>query len=450
MKKILFFPFALLLSLFFVSCEKEYSVDTGGTPNSGLALFSLLGGSSSCTGFAVSGTYKAGVAMDAANTVVLNVQVDSIGAYSISTNTVNGISFSGSGAFTATGPQTITLSGTGTPLATGDFDFSTGAGSCSFTVTFVPNGGSSSGTAVYTYSGGTSACTGAILGGTYTQGTALTPSNTVSLQIDVTTAGTYNISTAVVNGISFSGSGTFSATGPQTLTLTGTGTPAAGGNFNFVPGTTGCTFSVTVVATVAACKDCLYYPSCVGSKYTFADTINGTPYVLVSEYISSVDTTIGGVVFQKIKSNTTPAALAGNSTIYYNCSGGVTTLKAYNAVTIGGTSVVESTVRPIKENAAIGDTWTDSNPYPGVPGTTYESAFTIAEKGISRTLAGVTYNDVIHIHLETGSTTGGVYSASSTTEYYYAKGIGLIETETTLLSTGQVRLHQVLQTYFIP
>lgn len=316
--------------------------------------------------------------------------------------------------------------------------------------------GSATGTAIYSYDGGAGTCTGAVVNGTYTAGTALTATNAVIITVDVDSVGTYSIRTNTVNGVYFQATGTFSSTGVQTITFGGVGTPTSAGSFDFIPGTTGCSFSITVAGvvvppTTANCKACEYFPSCVGAKYTFADTVNNTPYELVSEIAASVDTTISGTVFQKLSYNTTPAALASTNAVYYNCSGGVTTLKAFNAVTIiSGTTVVQTTTTPIKSNAAVGAAWTDVNDYPGVPGATYESRFSIAEKGISRTLGGVTYNDVIHIHLSTGSNLAGMYIESSTTEYYYAKGIGLIEAITTNVITSEIFLHQVIKSYFIP
>jgi hypothetical protein len=101
------------------------------------ATFSLVGAPGNCTGAAVSGTYTAGTALTAANKVVINVNVTSPGNYSIATTTVNGISFSTSGTFNITGPQQVTLVGTGTPAIAGPFNYPlTGAGSnCMFSVT---------------------------------------------------------------------------------------------------------------------------------------------------------------------------------------------------------------------------------------------------------------------------------------------------------------------------
>lgn len=106
-------------------------------------------------------------------------------------------------------------------------------------------GGSSSGTSVFTYVGAPGSCTAPVVSGTYTVGTALSSSNTIEIDVNVTTAGTYNITTSSANGISFSGSGVFATTGAQTITLQGTGTPAAATTSSFVPGGNGCTFLIT-------------------------------------------------------------------------------------------------------------------------------------------------------------------------------------------------------------
>ncbi|MCW1963485.1 hypothetical protein [Chryseobacterium viscerum] len=72
----------------------------------------------SCGSATVNGVYKVGTALTASNTITLPVNVAALGSYTITTNTVDGISFSGSGTFTSTGNQNVTLSGTGVPSST--------------------------------------------------------------------------------------------------------------------------------------------------------------------------------------------------------------------------------------------------------------------------------------------------------------------------------------------
>lgn len=139
-KNVLIVFLAAFASLFFISCEKEYSCEgCGGVLITDAATFSFNSGSAGCTGAVASGVFVAGTVVTTANTVLLNVMVDSVGTYTVSTNSVNGISFAATGFFTSSGPQTITLRAAGTPLTAGDFNFTIGGtGGCSFTITVVP------------------------------------------------------------------------------------------------------------------------------------------------------------------------------------------------------------------------------------------------------------------------------------------------------------------------
>lgn len=226
-----------------------FSVTTVGA-GGGAAVFTLAGAGGTCTGAVVAGTYTAGTAVTAANTVTITVNVTTAGTYNISVPASNGISFAGTGTFAATGGQTVVLtaSGTATTAGTNNSTVTAGGGSCTFSVTTVGGGGG--GAAVFTLNGAGGTCTGATVAGTYTAGTAVTAANTVTLNVNVTTAGTYSISVPASNGITFSGSGTFAATGAQTVVLTAAGTPTAAGtnNSTVTVGAGSCTFSVTTVA----------------------------------------------------------------------------------------------------------------------------------------------------------------------------------------------------------
>src|SRR5690606_6276813 len=117
------------------------------------------------------------------------------------------------------------------------FPVSLGTSNCSFSITFLPG---------VPPAEGTLDCASATSGGVYTQGEILTGSNTVTIPVNVTTAGPYSITTTATNGVTFSGSGTL-ATGAQTIVLTGTGTPINAGAISFPVslGTSNCDFSIT-------------------------------------------------------------------------------------------------------------------------------------------------------------------------------------------------------------
>jgi hypothetical protein len=203
------------------------------------AVFTLNGAPGTCLNYNLMGTYTTNVALTVSNKVDISINVTTIGTYNITTTASNGMTFSGSGALINTGVQTITLAGQGTPTAAGttNIPVTAGTSTCSFAVPVV-------GPAVYTVD-----CSSATVNGTYTQGVALDGTNTVNINVSVATIGGYSIS-GTINGMTFSGSGTFTGTGTQPVVLAGSGTPTAAGAFN-VPisaGTSHCDFSVTVVA----------------------------------------------------------------------------------------------------------------------------------------------------------------------------------------------------------
>jgi hypothetical protein len=234
--------FITLLSLSLLSCQKESSFERELT-----SRFSLNGGNASCTGAIISGTYVQGTATNGSNKVILNVYVDSVGSYEITTDSINGLSFSGKGFFNSAGEQTITLFANGTPTVSGIYNFTPIPNGCTFAVTVTANSGGAAG-ASYSFDGGVSSCTGATVNGTFTAGTAMSAGNTVTLKLTVNTIGSYSISTNTVNGITFAGSGSFTATGAQSVTLKASGTPSAAGNFSFIPGGNACSFNVTVTS----------------------------------------------------------------------------------------------------------------------------------------------------------------------------------------------------------
>lgn len=203
------------------------------------ASFTYNGAPGNCIAPAINGSYAAGTALTSANTVVLGVNVTTAGLYAVTTNSSNGVTFSASGVFTATGAQTIILKSTNTPTAGGTFTY-TPAGGCSFDIIYT----AALPPATFTYNGAPGGCTAPVISGTFAAGTALTASSTITLGVNVTTTGLYSVTTGSANGVTFSASGVFSATGAQTITFTSNNTPAAAGPFTYTP-SGGCSFSIT-------------------------------------------------------------------------------------------------------------------------------------------------------------------------------------------------------------
>jgi len=209
------------LSVLFFGCQKEISFELG---NSKASVGSLqTDGSGGCTGAIVSGNFFKDSTLTASHFATVTVNVDSAGSYLIRTDTVQGYYFSAIGNFSSTGAQTVKMRGYGKPLSVGThiFTLTYNGTVCEFAVTVMAGTG---GTAAFTVN-----CSTATVNGVYAPGIALTSANTVVLNVNVTGVGTWSISTApAVNGIIFSESGNFTATGAQLITLTASGTPPSG------------------------------------------------------------------------------------------------------------------------------------------------------------------------------------------------------------------------------
>jgi hypothetical protein len=177
------------------------------------------------------------------------------------------------------------------------------------------------------------------------------------------------------------------------------------------------------------CKACAYIPWCDHSVYTYSDTVGGSATNSVEVISLAGDTTIDGTTY-------TTTAVTGNGTIYHNCTAGVT-----NELTSNPFGDFKDIL--LKENEPVGGTWSTVQNVSGVS-TNYE--YTVVEKGISRTVAGVVYTDVIHVRRITKTLMIPVLSE----EIYYARAVGLIENITSDAVGGTQVSHRVLVNYSIP
>jgi len=276
----------------FATCAKEYSNEGG--PKKYTAKYSLVGAGDSCRGSVLAGKYYTGKALSNANTIQLQVTVDSIGSYNVVTNTNNGFQFSASGNFTNTGLQTITLTGAGTPAATGDFIFNAaggGAASCRFTVSVSKE--------LPAQAAFTMDCQNINVNGSLISGTRFTVANSITLHITVTAIGAYSFTTDTLDGIYFSASGIVNSTGDMTLELAGYGTPEFARNLLFtIKDSHNASCSIKVTVTDAQPLAVYVLESGFGNPSPCIYTVNGiykanTPLnasntVLMSVYVSYV------------------------------------------------------------------------------------------------------------------------------------------------------------------
>ncbi|MBI5371315.1 MAG: hypothetical protein HZA79_04725 [Sphingobacteriales bacterium] len=293
-----------LAVLMLTSCQKELSYEAPDTPAQG-SLQSEVSGD--CLPKTVNGTYEVSTQLvPANNSITINVDVIQAGTYLITTDTVDGFSFSASGIFTSAGNNVVTLRGKGTPFAAGlkNFVVSFDSTYCDVQVTVLPSG--AGGPAVFTLEGtGTPAsCSGATASGNYIIGSPLNSSNQVTLSVNVTTIGTYNITTTATNGMTFSGNGAFLTTGVQSLVLTGSGTPGGTPGAVTIPVTAGssnCNFQVTTVAGATYSIDCASavvngnYQA--GTALTASNTVDISVNVLTAGPYTISTTATNGMTF---------------------------------------------------------------------------------------------------------------------------------------------------------
>jgi hypothetical protein len=249
---------------------------------------------------ASNGTIKKGVAVSGV-TQTITATVNTIGTYNIST-TANGVTFSGSGTFSATGAQDIVLTATGTLTAedTTTFTLNTDP-NCSFSRGTADN--STGGTAIvssYSCEKGD---------GTLELGSEVSEvTQTITAMVDK--IGTYAIS-ATANGVTFSGSGTFSGTGSQNIVLTAAGTLTVAGSTSYVLNTTpNCSFirstenstsGGTAIVSVYDCRE-LYSPEDKSYGY-LVQGLKAEAFQVITATVTAVGTynisttTVNGVTY---------------------------------------------------------------------------------------------------------------------------------------------------------
>lgn len=134
------------------------------------------------------------------------------------------------------------------------------------------NGMGSSGTSVFVLVPSGSDCSDAATTGNFEVGTAVGLTDLVIVTVNVTKTGTWNYNTGTLNGLSFSGSGTFTITGDQVIALQASGKPVAAGNTTFPLniGSATCSFTINVSAPGSnpAPGDPYYKATINGVNYT--------------------------------------------------------------------------------------------------------------------------------------------------------------------------------------
>jgi hypothetical protein len=275
--------------------------------------------------------------------------------------------------------------------------------------------------------GSPTSCTPFIINGTYNQEVALNNTNSVQIQVNVTSTGPYGITTNTIGGINFFKAGMFTTTGLQTIVLEGRGTPGLSGNQNFTVsfGSSICTFTINVIAAPLN-----FIPTTLNSNWSYAAT--STPDPIDSLYKQSLPNFLqfNGQTYREflelnefiLSHNSGYRKSANNYYFYYNHFDDTHSLALLDAT---------GEIKQLDENALVGGTWI-SNINGWVNGVSTNAPVrvqgTVLEKGVSVSLpTGLNFSNVIKVRLDFYDMTfpsfpNFVYAE----ERWFAFGVGLI------------------------
>lgn len=178
-----------------------------------------------------------------------------------------------------------------------------------------------------------------------------------------------------------------------------------------------------------------YMSLAAGNSWTY-ETVNNLTTVISTNTLASTnrDSTINGKSYHVFTNSN------GAANEYYNISGSdYYTFR--NLISLGTGTTVEHIY--LKENATVGLSWSQTitiAPFSGVPTTVpLTITNTITEKGLTRTVNGKTYSNVIHVTTVLASSSLPAGSLTTDIHTYYAPKYGMIESRnkiTVTLVTG--------------
>ena len=268
-------------------------------------------------------------------------------------------------------------------------------------------------------------CMAITVNGNYTQDTALTSKNTITVTVNFTKTGRYKLYTDTVNGCWFSmDSATTYNTGIKTVTLRGNGTPVVQGTsyFNVFFQNSVCSFSVLTNSLSKSERD--YFPMSIGSYWTYDTLLNLSPLDTIRYTVTKNTQLVNGLPYTLFSSS------KKSDTRYY--------YKDYKGHYYEYTDIFSGFGIPRFEYMFLDDTKpvgsvfyqskTFTGTYDGQPATV-SIKLTIAEKNIKYTFANsITLDSVIHVRQDITLTLSGrdISSSILPNDVYYAKNIGLI------------------------
>lgn len=192
----------------------------------------------------------------------------------------------------------------------------------------------------------------------------------------------------------------------------------------FVSVSTGCGFKEVITPVSGKSASDSYQPTTKGSTWKYSVQLVGVDPVEQTITMTGGSTLINGKTYYEA---TSVSKTLGSSTGYFYSDGSVYSTRA-SSIAAG----VTLDMQYLDLSKSVGAYWTskvnDSGYVNGIPG---QFRGTIAEKGITKTIGGKSFTDVIHTTIDLQYDYGSGFETFMTYEYYLAKGVGLIELDTT-------------------
>ncbi len=411
--------------LFITACQKELNFDgTPSAPGNGQAVGTLKSTSGNCLPSTINGIYSKDSLLKLSNFIQVTADITAIGTYTIKSDTIAGFSFSGTGTITNSGVNSINLAGSGTPTSAGvkTFTVTFGSSVCKIDVTVVA---ATPPPTAYTFT-----CAGTTFGpGVYTANSPVGAQHTVTLNVVVTSPGPWLINVAAVNGVSFSGSGTFTAATNTQITLTASGTPVAASpppfNYTVASGGASCIFSITVAAP-APTPNLDYVPQTSFSNWS-SRLVSGTAADTTYIQVSANSKTLGPNSYKIFEVKDMGVA---TDSFFNRKNGG-----EYYQYIDGNLGVLANPINKeylvLDSTKAVAYSWTVNfgpNVAMGFPLSNIRIDAEILGKGETRTVASIVYNNVIRVKYAYTATVIGLGDIPvAEEERWFARGIGVIK-----------------------
>jgi hypothetical protein len=185
-----------------------------------------------------------------------------------------------------------------------------------------------------------------------------------------------------------------------------------------------------------------YQPLSAGSTWTYRTDYGSTLGADTSKItMGSKTTTINSKLYTQAYETLTSYPGLIDTGYYYASNHDYSTMQI-----VATSSTSSSTVEflYLKDNSAVGTTWTGTINYPSI--ATFTLNGKITEKGVTKTFLGKTYTNIIHSTVVLTITILGV-SQPNTYDFYVAQGIGIVHID--LNSPGYPTTTQDLLSYNI-